>query len=91
MNGKAREEFEEEEDLEYSQGEESEEEGREVEEEKEGENGVQDEDEVEVDEASTSYKCYESFPPDLDALSEKDPFTALCQTKAKPSEIPLGG
>ncbi|CAL1401767.1 unnamed protein product [Linum trigynum] len=99
MDGKEKEEVEEEEvsieegeDLDYSQGAERiEEGGREVEDEVEVASGVQDEDEVGVDEASTSYKCYVSFPPDLDALLEKDPFETLCQSKAKPSEIPLGG
>ncbi|CAL1354852.1 unnamed protein product [Linum trigynum] len=98
MNGKEEEVIEEEEesieegeDFECSQGEEIEEEGREVEKEVEGASEVQDEDEVVVDEASTSYKCKHSFPPDLDVLLEKDPFAALCQAKAKPSTIPLGG
>ncbi|CAL1378778.1 unnamed protein product [Linum trigynum] len=93
MNGMEKEEVEEEEesiedgeDLECSQGEEQSEEGREV----KGAGGVQNEDKVEVDEASTSYEGYESFPPDLDTLG-KDPFVALCQAKAKPSAIPLGG
>ncbi|CAL1378572.1 unnamed protein product [Linum trigynum] len=44
-----------------------------------------------VDEASTSFKCYQSFPPDLDALLKKDPFVVLCLVKAKPSSISLGG
>ncbi|CAL1407581.1 unnamed protein product [Linum trigynum] len=98
MNGKEKEEVEEEEeniekgkDLDCSQKEESEEEGREVEEEEEGASGIQDTYEVEVDEASTSYKSYQCLPPKLDALLEKDPFVTLCQTKAKPSTIPLGG
>ncbi|CAL1401840.1 unnamed protein product [Linum trigynum] len=70
--------IDEEEDLGCSHWEESNsEEGREVEDEEEGASGVQDEDKVEVDEASTSYEGYESFPPDLDELLEKDPFAAL--------------
>ncbi|CAL1406272.1 unnamed protein product [Linum trigynum] len=82
----------EEEDLDCSKGEEQKEvEGREVVEEVEGASGVQYEDQAVVDEASTSYKSYKSFPPDLDALLEKDPFAALCQAKAKPSAFPLGG
>ncbi|CAL1370499.1 unnamed protein product [Linum trigynum] len=68
-----------------------EEEGGEFEDEVEGASGVQDEDGVRVDEAFTSYKCYESFPPDLDALLEKDPFASLCKSKAEPSTIPLSG
>ncbi|CAL1354883.1 unnamed protein product [Linum trigynum] len=98
MNGKEEEEVEEEEesieegeDIECSQGEEIEKEGREVAEDVEGASEVQDEDEVVVDEASTSYKCYQCFPPDLGALLEKDPFAAFCQAKAKPSAIPLCG
>ncbi|CAL1381655.1 unnamed protein product [Linum trigynum] len=98
MNGKEKEDvekeeasFKEEEDLECSKGVKIDEEGREVEEEVEEASEVQDEDEVEVDEASTSYEGYKSFPPELDALLEKDPFAALCQAKAKPSAIPLGG
>ncbi|CAL1379495.1 unnamed protein product [Linum trigynum] len=99
MNGKEKEEVEEEEEniekgenLDCSHKEESEQEGMEVEEEEEeGASGVQDEDEVGVDEASTSYKCYQYFLPDLDALLEKEPFAALCQAKAKPPAIHLGG
>ncbi|CAL1370862.1 unnamed protein product [Linum trigynum] len=91
MKEKEKEEVEEGEDLECSQGDEIEEEGREVEFEVKVASDAQDEDEVGVDEASTSYEGYESFPPDLDALLEKDPFAALCQAKAKPSTIPLGG
>ncbi|CAL1395256.1 unnamed protein product [Linum trigynum] len=67
------------------------EEGRQVEDEFESANGVQDEDDAKVDETSTSYKYYEVFPPDLDVVLEKDPFVTLCQAKAKPSVIPLGG
>ncbi|CAL1377029.1 unnamed protein product [Linum trigynum] len=80
--------------LDCSHGEEQiEEDGREVEVEVEveGASDVQDEDEVKVDEASTSYKRYQCFPPDLDALLEKDPFATLCQAKAKPLAISLGG
>ncbi|CAL1382437.1 unnamed protein product [Linum trigynum] len=99
MDGKVREvvveedvKIEEREDLDCFQGEEqSEEEGREVEEEVEGVSEVQDEDEVVLDEASTSYKSYQSFPPDLDALLETDPFAALYQAKDKPLAILLGG
>ncbi|CAL1369797.1 unnamed protein product [Linum trigynum] len=105
MNGKFREEreeermkfvekevkFEEREDLDCSQGKEHiEEEGREVEEEEDA-SEVQDVNEVEVDESSTSYKSYQCSPLDLDVLLEKDPFAALCQSKAKLSAIPLGG
>ncbi|CAL1394547.1 unnamed protein product [Linum trigynum] len=61
MNGKEKEEeevsIEEGEDLDCSQGTERiEEEGREVEDEFDGASGVQDENEVRVDKASTSYK-----------------------------------
>ncbi|CAL1395096.1 unnamed protein product [Linum trigynum] len=99
MNGKEEEvveeekvSIEEEEDLGCSHWEESNfEEGREVEDKEEGASEVQDEDKVMVDEASTSYKCDQSFPPNLDALFEKDPFAALCLPKAKPSTILLGG
>ncbi|CAL1370774.1 unnamed protein product [Linum trigynum] len=91
MNGKEKEEvkeeevsIKEEEDLGCSQGEEIGEEGREVDEEGEGASGFQDEEMVKVDEASTSYKSYQCFQPDLDALLEKDPIAALCQAKDKP-------
>ncbi|CAL1395298.1 unnamed protein product [Linum trigynum] len=80
--------FKEEEDLERSQlVERIEEKRREVAE----ANGAHDEGKIVVDEASTSYKCYQSFPLDLDVLLEKDPFASLCRAKAKPSGIPLDG
>ncbi|CAL1400252.1 unnamed protein product [Linum trigynum] len=41
---------------------------------------------------STSYIFYKSFPPNFDALFEKDPFEgSLCQDEAEASSIPLGG
>ncbi|CAL1361141.1 unnamed protein product [Linum trigynum] len=64
------------------------EEGREVEE----AIGVQDEDEVEVEEACTGHELQVISPPNFEELLSKDPFAVfLCRTKATSKSVPLGG
>ncbi|CAL1405955.1 unnamed protein product [Linum trigynum] len=54
--------------------------------------GVQDEDQVEVEEACTGHELHVISPPKFKELLGKDPFAvSLCQTKTTSTSIPLGG